>query len=106
MPSSAQYYQHRSLNNIKCLSKKTFLKGYKYYRLVKTFVRSFHRALTVRPFHQALTMINIDHYINKLDEACHIALTMINMDYLNKYNTSCLSTTTLKGYTLPLRPTD
>ena len=34
MPSSAHYDQPRSLNNIKKLSKTTFLKGYNYYRLV------------------------------------------------------------------------
>ena len=38
MPSSAHYDQSRSLhNNIKCLSKKTFLKGSKSYILVSTF---------------------------------------------------------------------
>ena len=40
MPLIAHDDQPRSLNNIKCLSNTTFLKGYKSYRLVSTFVRS------------------------------------------------------------------
>ena len=72
MPYIAHDDQPRSLHNsINILSKTTFLKGSKSYRLVSTFVRSRHRALTVRPCHRALTMINIDHYINTLDEAFH-----------------------------------
>ena len=51
MPSSAHNDQPRSINNIKCSSKTTFLKGSKSYRLVSTFVRSCHPALTVRPYH-------------------------------------------------------
>ena len=74
---SAHDDQPRSLHNkIKCLSKTTFLSGSKSYRLVSTFVRSRHRALTMRPCHQALTTINIDHYTNTLDEACHQAFTV------------------------------
>ena len=43
MLSRAHDDQPRSLhNNIKCSSKKTFLKVSKYYRLVSTFVRSCH----------------------------------------------------------------
>ena len=67
----------------------------KSYKLVSTFVRSCYRAPTVRPCHQAITMINLDHYTNTLDEAFHRELTMrpaiersqiINLDHLNKYN--------------------
>ena len=58
-PSSAHDERPRSLYNIKSLSKTTFLKGSNSYRLVSTFVRSRHQALTVRPYHQALKMINI-----------------------------------------------
>ena len=48
MLSRAHDDQPRSLhNNIKCSSKKTFLKVSKYYRLVSTFVRSCHWALTM-----------------------------------------------------------
>ena len=58
----------------------------KSYKLVSTFVRSRHQAPTVRPYHQYITRINLDHYTNTLDEACHQALIIINIDYLNKYN--------------------
>ena len=67
MTSRSHNDQQRSLNNKKCLSKTKFLKDSKSYRLVSTFVSSRHRALT---------MINLDHYIKKLDEACHQALTV------------------------------
>ena len=68
MPSIDHDDQPRSLhNNIKYLSKTTFLKGSKSNRLVRNSMRPRHRSLTVRLFHRALKMINIDHYINKLD---------------------------------------
>ena len=75
-PPSAHDDQPRLLHYIKCLSNTTFLKISKSYRLVSTFVRSRHQALTVRPCHRALTMINIYHYINTLDEAFHQSLTV------------------------------
>ena len=51
MSPSAHNEQPISLHNIKISSKKTFLKSSKSYRLVSTFVRSRHQALTVRPCH-------------------------------------------------------
>ena len=67
-PSSSHF---RLINNIKCLSTTTFLKGSTSYRLVSTFVRPLHWGFTVRTCHRALTVI-----------PCHWALNMINLDHL------------------------
>ena len=75
LPSSAHDNQPKLLyNNIKCLSKTTFLKFSKHYRLVSTFVRLLHQALTVRLCHRALTMIKLYHYIHTLDDSWHQSL--------------------------------